>query len=150
GDPAGESRIDAEDLEDSGQDEGIEGGYPGRRAAHDAEGIAETLARGEGPCDPSCLPAEAEIVGRERVPAGNAEDREPQQEGGAEHLRPGRPRPGRDETSKAGPHSEGRDPVEIWPIRNHPHPAHRVRPHVSVTEKGTARFGRCRGGGWRL
>ncbi len=47
----GGKRVGAEQFEDSGQDEGIDGRHPGGRAGGDAQGRAEAVSVGEGEGD---------------------------------------------------------------------------------------------------
>src|ERR1700679_2052146 len=88
-DPGGLCSVDAEDLEDAGDEERIERGSPGGGAGVAGEGVREAVAGGEGAGDATHLPAELEVVLAEAdaVGVGEGEVEDSDEEADPEHRR---------------------------------------------------------------
>src|SRR6266567_4223863 len=72
-DPGGGGRVDAEELEDPGEQEREEGRRPGGGAGVSDEGVGEAVAGGEGSGDAAYLPGELEVILREADVIGAGE-----------------------------------------------------------------------------
>jgi len=82
-DPAGERGVDSAELEDSGEQQRIEGRDPGGGAGVSVEGIGVAVSGGEGAGDAAHFVAEGEVVleGVEAVGVGDGDEEDAEEQG---------------------------------------------------------------------